>query len=144
VTDAALSITLAPAADVVVLDCWDGMPDIGGLRAMRVEPQRWWLIHAGAASTAIVDALGDRGALTPIGGGLIRATLKGPGWRAQLMLGGVFDAEDPGFAPGQCAATILHHTRVWIDVIADEEAHVYFAASHKGDITHLWGLEDAD
>jgi sarcosine oxidase gamma subunit len=144
VTDAALSIALAPASDVVVLDCWDGVPDLAGVRAMQVEPQRWWLIDAGLASAAIADTLGNRGALTPIGGGLMRATLKGFGWRAQLMIGGVFDAEDSGFAPGKCAATILQHTSVLIDVVAEDEAHVYFASSHKGDIAHLWGLGDAD
>ncbi|MFM9977107.1 MAG: sarcosine oxidase subunit gamma [Sphingomonadaceae bacterium] len=140
-TEAALRITFAPARDVVVLDCWEGQPDFAGARAMRVEPQRWWLIDSGPAQASIANALGDRGALTPIGGGLVRATLEGKGWRAQLMIGGAFDAEDPGFGVGQCAATLFGHTSVWIDVVAEERAHVYFAASHLQDIMHLWGVD---
>ncbi len=144
VTDASVAIAIAPAGDVVVLDCWALMPpDVHGVRALKVEPKRWWIIDGGAAIAAIAQRLGDDGALTPIGGGLLRARLTGPGWRAQLMIGGVFDAEDGGFGPGDCAATIIHHVPVWIDVIADAEAHVYFAASHRADIERLWRLAPA-
>ena len=144
VTDAALNINIAPAGDVVVLDMWGrDQPDVMGTRAMKVEPHRWWLIGAGASLGAIEKTLGKNGALTPIGGGLMRATLTGPGWRSQLMISGAFDAEDANFKPGDSAATIIHHTSIWIDVISDHEAQVYFAASNLMDIEHLWGLRSA-
>ena len=140
-TDPRVSISIAPAGDVDVLDMWeDGDPLLDGVRAMQVEPHRWWLVDAGSKIEAITKALGDKGAITPIGGGLMRATLAGPGWRSQLMISGVFDAENPTFKPGDCAATIIGHASVWIDVISDETAHVYFAASLRGDMEQLWSI----
>ena len=141
VTEPNVSISIAPAGDVFVLDMWgDGDPTLNGVHAMHVEPRLWWLIDAGDKFQAITEALGDKGALAPIGGGLMRATLKGPGWRSQLMISGVFDAENPGFKPGDCAATIIGHVSVWIEVISDETAHVYFAASLRGDMEQLWSI----
>ena len=139
VTDPHVSISIAPAGDVVVLDMWrEAAPLLHGVRAIQVEPRRWWLINAGSKIEAVTKALGENGAITPIGGGLMRATLTGPGWRSQLMISGVFDAENPAFKPGNCAATIIGHVSVWIDVISDETAHVYFAASLRTAIEHLW------
>ena len=141
VIDSGVSISIAPAGDVVVLDMWgEGAPELHGVHAMQVEPRRWWLIEAGDKTQAITEALGHKGAITPIGGGLMRATLIGPGWRSQLMISGVFDAENPDFKPGDCAATLIGHVCVWIDVISNETAHVYFAASLRAAIEHLWAL----
>ena len=124
-----------------MLDMWgEGAPKLHGIHAMQVEPRRWWLVDAGDKIEAITEALGDKGAITPIGGGLMRATLTGPGWRSQLMISGVFDAENPGFKPGDCEATIIGHVSVWIDVISAETAHVYFAASLRGDMEQLWSI----
>ena len=139
VTDPHVSISIAPAGDVVVLDMWgEGAPKLHGVHAMQVEPRRWWLVDPGSKIGAITTALGDKGAITPIGGGLMRATLTGSGWRSQLMISGVFDAENLDFKPGDCAATIIGHVSVWIDVISAESAHVYFAASLRTDIEHVW------
>ena len=139
VTDPHVSISIAPAGDVVVLDMWgEGAPKLHGVHAMQVEPRRWWLVDAGDKIEVITEALGDKGAITPIGGDLMRATLTGPGWRSQLMISGVFDAESPGFKPGDCAATIIGHSSIWIDVISDETAHAYFAASLHTAIEHVW------
>ena len=124
-----------------MLDMWgEGDPTLLGIRAMQVEPRRWWLVEAGDKTQAITEALGDKGALTLISGGLMRATLTGPGWRSQLMISGVFDAENPDFKPGDCAATVIGHVSAWIDVISDETAHVYFAASLRGDMEQLWSI----
>lgn len=140
-TEPGVAISIALAGDIVVLDMWTARaPDLSGLRALRVEPRRWWLIDAGERAAAVAEAVGGEGALTPIGGGLLRATLTGAGWRAQLMVGGLFDAESAAFRPGDCAATILHHASVWIEAISDDEAQVYFAASFEQDMRHLWGL----
>lgn len=140
-TDPGANITIAPAGEVIVLDLWAGaLPELGDVAVMQVEPRRWWLLDPGSALAEIETALGDRGALTAIGGGLLRAALAGPGWRAQLMISGLFDAEDPAFGPGHCAATQLHHALVWIDVLSQDAAHVYFPASLHDDLLHLWGL----
>jgi hypothetical protein len=68
----------------------------------------------------IRQTLGDNGAVTPIGGG--------------------FDAEDAHFKPGDCAVTVIRYDSICIDVISEHEAHVYFAASKRGNIANLWGL----
>lgn len=141
-TEPDVTITFMPAGAIIVLDRWDDQqPDVRGVAALQVEPRRWWLIDPGEKLAAVEQMLGDKGALTAIGGGLMRAVLKGPGWRAQLMISGLFDAEDPSFKPGDCAATLIHHTQVWIHAISEREAHVYLSASLLGDIKHLWGLD---
>ncbi len=140
-TEPDVTITLMSAGAIIVLDRWDDLrPDLSGVTALQVEPRRWWLIDPAVNLAEIELMLGDKGALTAIGGGLIRAVLKGPGWRAQLMISGLFDAEDPSFKPGDCAATLIHHTQVWIHVISEREAHVYLSASLQKDIKHLWGI----
>ena len=140
-TDSDVSISIAPADDVVVLDMWgDDLPALHGIHAMHVEPRRWWLVDAGDKIKIITEALGDEGAIAPIGGGLLRATLTGPSWRSQLMISAVFDAENPNFKAGDCAATIIGHSSVWIDVISAESAHAYFAASLRGDMERLWSI----
>ena len=140
-TEPDVAITLMSAGAIIVLDRWDDLrPDLSGATALQVEPRRWWLIDPAENLAAIELMLGDKGALTAIGGGLIRAVLKGPGWRAQLMISGLFDAEDPSFKPGDCAATLIHHTQVWIHAISEREAHVYLSASLQEDIKHLWGI----
>ena len=140
-TESGVSITIAPAGEVIVLDLWAGaLPDLGDVAVMKVEPKRWWLLGPGSALAEIEAVLGENGASTPIGGGLMRTELTGPGWRAQLMIGGLFDAEDPAFGPGQCAATQLHHAPVWIEVLSEDAANVYFPASLLDDMRHLWGL----
>jgi sarcosine oxidase gamma subunit len=140
-TDPALTISIAPAGEVVVFDYWGcDKPDMTGLHAIKVEPRRWWIIGAGAALDDTEKTLSENGVLTPIGGGLMRAKLIGPGWRSRLMTSAVFNAEDLSFTSGDCVATIIHHTSVVIDVISANEAHVYFAASQLGDIEHLWEI----
>jgi heterotetrameric sarcosine oxidase gamma subunit len=135
---AEVALSVAPAGDIVAVDLWgDAVPNFGGARAVRVEPRRWWLIDAGNAD-AVATALRDDGTLTPIGGGLLRATLTGPAWRGLLMVGGVFDAEVPSFGPGDCAATIIHHVPVWIAPVACDCAEVFFAASYTGGLVELW------
>lgn len=158
---AEVALHVAPAVDIVAVDLWtDAVPDFGGVRAVRVEPRRWWLIDAATApdrardnprnTTAtiagqiadslskIAEQVGDGGATVAIGGGLVRATLTGPGWRALLMLAAVFDAEDPGFGPGDSAATVIHHVPVWIVPLAADCAEVYFPASYARGLVDLW------
>ena len=85
-TEPGVTITIAPTGEVIVLDLWAGtLPTLGEVAMMQVEPQRWWLFGPGSALAEIEAALGENGALTPIGGGLLRASLIGLGWRAQLQ-----------------------------------------------------------
>lgn len=138
-TVAEVALTVAAAGDVVAIDLWsDAVPGFGALCAVRVEPRRWWLIDAGAAADAVAESVRDDGTVTPIGGGLIRATLTGPGWRSLLMVGGVFDAEAPGFGAGGCAATVIDHVPVWIVPLDHDVCAVFFAASYAGGLVELW------
>lgn len=133
-----VAFTVAPAGDIVVVDLWsDALPDFGDLHATLVEPRRWWLIDPGDTG-ALAAALAKDGTLYPIGGGLIQATLTGPGWRALLMVSGVFDAEDPNFGPGDCAATVVHHVSVWIAPVDRETCKVFFAASFAEGLVDFW------
>jgi sarcosine oxidase gamma subunit len=136
VTDAPVSVAIEPAGDVVVLDLWDGaLPSLDpAIATLSIEPRRWWLIGAAGISVEIAE----RGTLTAIGGGLMRATLTGPGWRGLLTISGCFDSESPGFATGKIAATVIHHVPVWIAVTSDTTCDVYFAASYAATLAELW------
>jgi heterotetrameric sarcosine oxidase gamma subunit len=138
VIDAPVTLSTAPAGDVIALDLWDEIALPADAKLLQVEPRRWWLIDAGDRAAAIAAQVGDAGALTPIGGGLVRATLTGPGWRALLTLSGCFDSENPNFTTGQVAATIIHHVPVWIAVTGDSEAQVYMASSYAPTLIALW------
>ncbi len=139
-TDAPVAFTMAPAGDVLALDIWDGSPPPPpvGTRILQVEPRRWWLIDAAAHAAALAEQIGDSGALTPIGGGLTRATLTGAGWRDLLTISGCFDVEDPRFAPGRIAATTIHHVPVWIAPTGAETCEVYLANSYAATLNDLW------
>lgn len=128
------AVAFEPAGDVVALDLWAGELPATDLRTLRVEPRRWWLIGAGDR----VPDLGNDGAATPIGAGLVRATLTGSGWRGLLMLAGCFDAENRDFGPSQLAATIIHHVPVWIAPTADDTCEVYLPASYANALARLW------
>ncbi|MFM7027852.1 MAG: hypothetical protein ACKOXK_04140 [Chakrabartia sp.] len=102
---------------------------------MRFEPNVW-LVEGDV--TALADILGKDGALTAIGGGIERIRLSGPAWRALLMEGGVFDAEDPAFGPGATAATVIDHVNVRLHVIADDICEAYVPASFSAALLHFW------
>ncbi len=131
---------MAPAGDVIALDRWDAAPPevAAGTRLLHVEPRRWWLIGASTQADALTAQIGDTGALTPIGGGLTRATLTGPGWRALLTISGCLDVEDPRFGVGRIAATTLHHVPVWIAPTDAEVCEVYLANSYAPTLHELW------
>ncbi len=139
-TDAPVSVAIEPAGDVVVLDLWDGtLPSLDlAIATLSIEPRRWWLIGTAGMSAEIAAAIAERGALTPIGGGLMRATLTGPGWRGLLTISGCFDSEDAGFTTDRVAATVIHHVPVWIAVTGDTTCDVYFAASYAATLAELW------
>lgn len=130
-------VHLALTGNLIVVDLWSGDETLfGDLSRIQVEPRRWWLFDPDLALLA--ERLANHGAAAPIGGGLVRATISGPGWRALLMLAGVFDAEHPDFTTGAVASTILHHVPVRLAVTSETACDVYFAASFAPTLIALW------
>ncbi len=151
-----VTITPLPAAPLYALEIWSNpvavakrfkaatgfaLPPMGhsagskALRLIRYEPTVW-LVEGDA--TALPAILGDDGALTAIGGGVVRFRLSGKDWRALLMEGGVFDAENPDFAAGCSAATIIDHVAVRLHVLSETECDAYVPLSFSQGLLHFW------
>ncbi|MFN3451591.1 MAG: hypothetical protein ACK4ZE_05490 [Sphingorhabdus sp.] len=151
-----VTITLLPAAPLHVLEIWSNpasvatrfkaacgfaLPSTGrsngddSLRLIRYEPTVW-LVEGNAS--ALAGILADDGALTAIGGGIVRIRLSGQGWRTLLMEGGVFDAESPSFAAGCSAATIIDHVNVRLHVVDDDICDAYVPLSYSEALIHFW------
>lgn len=126
-------VTFAPARDVIAVDLWDdGAVALPG-RAIQVEPRRWWLIDGGDLET-----ISEQGVAAPIGGGLVCATITGPGWRDLLSVSSLFDSHDRQFAERAVRRTVIHHVAVTIHVTAAEACDVYCAASYAQTLKDLW------
>ena len=97
-----------------------------------------WLVEGDVA--ALRTALGDGGALTAVGGGLVRVRLSGPGWRSLLMEGGLFDAENAAFGADSVATTLIDHVTVTLRVESESACLVYLPASHAEDLLHFWNV----
>jgi heterotetrameric sarcosine oxidase gamma subunit len=154
VTD--VTITPVPAAPLHALEIWSNaravakrfeaatgfaLPPTGrsagtdALRLIRYEPTVWLIEGDASALPAI---LAEDGSLTPIGGGIVRIRLSGKDWRTLLMEGGVFDAENPAFASGCSAATIIDHVAVRLHVVSDDACDAYVPASYSHGLIHFW------
>ena len=105
------------------------------LRLVRYEPTVWL---AEGDVTTLHAVLGDDGAVTAIGGGIVRVQISGPGWRRLLMEGGVFDAESPDFATGCSAATLIDHVAVRLHVLSADTCIAYVPASYAPGLIHFW------
>jgi heterotetrameric sarcosine oxidase gamma subunit len=127
-----------------------GAPLPGASRAISIDTLRviWrepgaWMIRGPLADreallarlSQIVDA---DGAVTDISGAASRCRLLGPDWRILLTHGGVFDAEDPAFAAGCVAGTVVEHMAVRFDVISQTEVDAYVAPSYAADLFASW------
>ena len=151
-----VTITALPAAPLHALEIWSNPSQVaarlkaatgfalppsgrsGGndaLRLIRFEPTVWLVEGAASALPAI---LGDDGAVTAIGGGIVRVRLSSPGWRSLLMEWGVFDTESPAFAPGCSAATIIDHVNVRLHVESESACLAYVPASYSADLIRFW------
>jgi heterotetrameric sarcosine oxidase gamma subunit len=107
----------------------------GGVTLLRFEPTVW-LVEGDVERLEAI--LGDDGALTAIGGGIVRVRIAGPGWRTLLMEGGAFDAESGAFMAGCCAATIIDHVAVRL-MVEDEGACLAFVpASYAVALMRFW------
>lgn len=97
-----------------------------------------WLAEGDVA--ALASVLGDDGALTPVGGGLVRVRLSGPAWRSLLMEGGLFDAESSLFNTGCVVTTLIEHVTVTLRVESPDACLAYIPASHAADLLHFWQI----
>ena len=151
-----VTITALPAAPLHALEIWSNpahvavrfeaatgfaLPPSGrssgndALRLIRFEPTVW-LVEGD--TTTLASAIGEDGAFTAIGGGIVRVRLSGSGWRSLLMEWGVFDAESPVFAPGCSAATIIDHVNVRLLVESESACIAYVPASYSTSLIHFW------
>jgi heterotetrameric sarcosine oxidase gamma subunit len=108
-----------------------------GGAVLRVGPRRWWLDGEGFAAADVTSALGERGAVTPVGGGWNRVTLQGD-WRDLVMQSGMFDAENRTFAAGSVAVTPLCHAPCVVRPIGDAQCDVLVAASYTAHCLGHW------
>lgn len=151
-----VTITALPPAPLHVFEIWGNpaavarrfaaasgfaLPNMGRsggnntLRLIRYEPTVW-LVEGDAP--ALAGILADDGAVTDIGGGVVRVRLSGNGWRSLLMEGGVFDAESPAFAAGCSAATIIDHVNVRLHVVDENTCDAYVPLSYSVGLIHFW------
>ncbi len=154
VTD--VTITHLPAATLHALEIWSNAPAVakrfeaatgfalpamgrsGGsdaLRLIRYEPTVW--LAEGDVS-GLPAILSEDGALTAIGGGIVRVRLSGQGWRSLLMEGGVFDAESLAFGPGCSAATVIDQVNLRLHVESEGCCIAFVPASFSADLMHFW------
>jgi heterotetrameric sarcosine oxidase gamma subunit len=154
-------VTPLPPAQLHALEIWSdpqavakrfatakgfALPSLGqsagekGLALIRFEPTVW-LVEGDVSGLS--NILGDDGALTAIGGGIVRVALEGSGWRRLLMEGGVFDAENPAFSAGCSAATVIDHVNIRLHVTAEERCIAYVPASYAHDMIDFWTLAAA-
>jgi heterotetrameric sarcosine oxidase gamma subunit len=150
------SITVLPAAPLHAFEIWSnpaavgerfeaacgfGLPSTGrslgndAFRLIRYEPTVW-LVEGDAS--ALSGILADDGALTAIGGGIVRVRLTGKAWRTLLMEGGVFDAESPNFSTGCSAATVIDHVAVRLHVVDETTCDAYVPLSYSKGLVHFW------
>ncbi|MFO1239385.1 MAG: hypothetical protein U1E64_03445 [Sphingomonadaceae bacterium] len=151
-----VTISTLPPAPLHALEIWSnaqavakrfqkaagfGLPPMGqsagnaAIQLIRFEPTVW-LVEGDV--TGLESVLGDDGALTAIGGGIVRIAMSGAGWRRLLMEGGVFDAEDPAFGPGSSAATIIDHVNVRLHVTGEAQCTAYVPSSYAHDLIEFW------
>jgi heterotetrameric sarcosine oxidase gamma subunit len=112
---------------------------LNALRLMWWEPKVWLVRGSGDDLPArLADALGDDGAEFDVTGAFSRLRIAGAAWRDLIMIGGVFDAESPAFAPGSLAGTVIHHLPVRLDVIDAQTVDAYTPPSYAAELLHHW------
>ena len=97
-----------------------------------------WLVEGDVVM--LKAALGQDGALTPVGGGLVRVRLSGPAWRSLLMEGSLFDAESAAFTVDCVATALIEHVSVTLRVESESACLAYVPASHAADLLHFWQI----
>lgn len=149
-------IKILPTAPLCALEIWSNPSDVAarferafglplppmgqsatcdGMTLLRFEPTVW-LVDGDA--TRLDDILGQDGALTAIGGGIVRVRIAGPGWRTLLMEGGAFDVEAATFTTGCCAATVIAHVAVRLMVESKDACVAFVPASYAVGLIRFW------
>jgi heterotetrameric sarcosine oxidase gamma subunit len=108
---------------------------LNGARVMWWEP-KVWLVRS--ASADLAQVLAEDGATIDVAGAFTRLRITGAAWRELLMIGGVFDAESPAFAPDCIAGTVIHHLPVRLDVIDPQRVDAYTPPSYAAELAHHW------
>lgn len=150
------SITALPAAPLHALEIWSNPQAVAAriqkalgfalpamnrsagnaaITMLRYEPTVW-LVEGDVA--VLADTLGDDGALTAIGGGIVRMRLAGPHWRELLLEGGFFDTSAAAFPAGATAATVIDHVGVRLWAESDDACIAYVPASYALSLHHFW------
>lgn len=150
------SITALPAAPLHALEIWANPAKVAArvhkalgfalpamnhsaanaaITLLRFEPTVW-LAEGDVA--VLADTLGDDGALTAIGGGIVRFRIAGPGWRELLLEGGVFDTSAVALPVGATAATVIDHVGVRLHVESDDACIAYVPSSYAQSLHHFW------
>lgn len=150
------SIIALPAAPVHALEIWSNpqavavrvhkalgfaLPAMGqsarsaATSLLRYEPTVW-LVEGDVS--VLADTLGDDGALTAIGGGIVRFRIAGPGWRELLLEGGVFDTSAVSFPVGATAATVIDHVGVRLFAESEDACVAYVPSSYAQSLHHFW------
>lgn len=150
------SITALPAAPLHALEIWGNAAAVAtrvrkalgfalpamnrtaantAITLLRFEPTVW--LAEGDVSV-LTDTLGDDGALTAIGGGIVRFRIAGPGWRELLLEGGVFDTSAAALPVGATAATVIDHVGVRLHVESDDACIAYVPSSYAQSLHHFW------
>ena len=115
---------------------------VGDFRVIWREPAAFMITAPCTASQDLVvrlnEVAAEDGAVTDSSGAAVCCTLTGPDWRILLTQGGVFDAENPTFAPGCVAGTVVEHINIRIDVVSETQADVYVAPSYARDLLGYW------
>lgn len=131
--------SFAPAADLVAIDLWEGpLPGVPGVRIVQVEPHRWWMIDGGTHAEQLAAEIDGNGACTAIGGGFVRATVSGPGWRDLLSVSGFLDCSAGALPPGSVGRSVIHHVAVTILVTDEGGCEVYCASTYARTLEELW------
>jgi heterotetrameric sarcosine oxidase gamma subunit len=129
----------APAAKRIAKALGHDLPAAGRAAGavLRLSPTTWLVEGDGAA---LKSALGDDGALTPVGGGYERVRLSGAKWRSLLMEGSLFDAESRAFTTDHVASALIEHVTVTLRVESEISCLAYVPASHAEDLLHFWQI----
>jgi len=152
----ATSIIALPAAPLHALEIWSNPAAVAArvhkalgfalppmnrsagnaaITLLRFEPTVW--LAEGDVSV-LADTLGDDGALTAIGGGIVRFRFAGPGWRELLLEGGVCDTSAAAFPVGATAATVIDHVGVRLYATREDACIAYVPASYAQSLHHFW------
>jgi len=110
---------------------------LNAARVMWWEP-KVWLVRG--SDTDFAEVLAEDGATIDVAGAFSRLRITGWAWRELLMIGGVFDAESPAFAPDCIAGTVIHHLPVRLDVIDAQTVDAYTPPSYAAELAHHWDV----